>query len=203
MIAFTATARNTPEAGFSLVETLVAITILLIVIVGPLSISSQTARSTSFASEQVIAFFLAQEGVELIRKGRDELLLQAFDTNTNVGWDTFINTSSGPFQTCFTANGCGVAFNTGQSGGLATPVACTGGRCPLFFDDSENSQLRSRYTHTQAGGYLSTPYSRTITLQRLTNDEVRVLSTVYWRTNDQRQEQSVTVESYVFNIYDR
>ena len=52
------------QKGFSLVETLVAISILLIVIVGPMTISMSTAKSSSFASEQVQAFFLAQEGLE-------------------------------------------------------------------------------------------------------------------------------------------
>jgi prepilin-type N-terminal cleavage/methylation domain-containing protein len=52
------------QSGFSLVETLVAISLLLIMIVGPMAISAKTAKSTSFASEQVQAFFLAQEGLD-------------------------------------------------------------------------------------------------------------------------------------------
>lgn len=80
--------RNT-QSGFSLVETLVAITILLIVISGPLAISTSTARSTSFSSEQVEAFFLAQEGAELAQKIRDDLLLAAFLTDPQDGWDDF------------------------------------------------------------------------------------------------------------------
>lgn len=66
------------QSGFSLVETLVAITILLVVIIGPMTISSSAAKSTSFASEQVTAFFLAQEGAELIEKARNDLLLEHF-----------------------------------------------------------------------------------------------------------------------------
>jgi len=66
------------QAGFSLVETLVSISILLLVIVGPMTITSRTAKSATFASEQVQAFFLAQEGVELAQKARSDLVLRKF-----------------------------------------------------------------------------------------------------------------------------
>ena len=82
------------QSGFSLVETLVAISILLIVIVGPMTISMQSAKSSSFASEQVQAFFLAQEGLELAEKARDDLLLRSelFDGNppSYLSWGTFL-----------------------------------------------------------------------------------------------------------------
>lgn len=49
-------------------ETLVAITILLIVVVGPMKIIISASNSTSFSGEQVVAFFLAQEGAEIAQK---------------------------------------------------------------------------------------------------------------------------------------
>jgi prepilin-type N-terminal cleavage/methylation domain-containing protein len=194
---------NPSEQGFSLVETLVAITILLLVIVGPLTISSQSARSTSFASEQVIAFFLAQEGLEIIQKGRDDLVINGFDNASFDAWAAFTNTS-GFYRHCYDVNsGCGVELLANASGALDAPIDCgSDARCPLYFDDSIGSTLRSRYTPDQPGTYLSTPYSRTVTMQSVSSDEVRVESTVYWRNSDQREEQSVTVETYLFNIYD-
>src|SRR3989344_1273934 len=90
------------QSGFSLVETLVAISVLLIVVVGPMTISMRTAKSTSFASEQVQAFFLAQEGLELAHKGRDDLLLQNFAGTINNSWTRF-TASNGTYQHCYAA----------------------------------------------------------------------------------------------------
>ncbi|NCO61881.1 prepilin-type N-terminal cleavage/methylation domain-containing protein, partial [Candidatus Kaiserbacteria bacterium] len=71
------------QHGFSLVEVLVAITLLLLIVTGPMKIITDANHSTAFASEQVTAFFLAQEGLELAQKGRDDLMLQYFDKQFN------------------------------------------------------------------------------------------------------------------------
>lgn len=181
------------SAGFSLVETLVAITILLIVIVGAMSISAKAAKSTSFSNEQVVAFFLAQEGVEIIQKTRDEFLLQNFATNPQTGWTNFLNS----YASCYAANGCGVELYTNTTGGLKTPVSCTGTNCALYYKSSGG---RSRYTHTAAGA-TPTVYTRVIKLVPTGNREVKVTSTVTWRTGSIRATQQAKVESYLFNVY--
>lgn len=192
------------QQGFSLVETLVAITILLLVIVGPMTISSQSAKSTSFASEQVIAFFLAQEGAELIQKGRDDLFNLYFlplghPSRLANPWATFTN-ESGFYGPCYRPDGCGVEILRTAVGGLQLKD-CTGNGCPLFFDDNVASTLRSRYTYTNLGVNLSTPYSRVINMKRISANEVRIISTVTWRSGNLRDEQSASVETYLFNTY--
>lgn len=189
------------QSGFSLVETLVAITILLVVIVGPMSISSSAARSTSYASEQVIAFFLAQEGAEIAQKGRDDLLLRGF-LDTSAGnyladpWSEFID-SAGFYDECFTTDGCGLELNTDATGTLRPPISCTGTSCDLFFNTASN---RSRYTHV-AVGTEDTPFSRTIIMEAIADRSVRVVSRVYWRTGGQGALQQVEVETFLFNVY--
>jgi prepilin-type N-terminal cleavage/methylation domain-containing protein len=58
-------------AGFTLVETLVAISILLVAVTFPMIFINTSSRSVSTAKEQVLATFLAQEGVELVHAVRD------------------------------------------------------------------------------------------------------------------------------------
>lgn len=185
------------QSGFSLVETLVAITILLIIIVGPMTITSQSARSTSFSSEQVVAFFLAQEGLELMQKERDEFFNLHFrnETANPTPWSDFKNSSI--YATCL--NGCGPYLEAGP-GELVRAIACTDGPCRLYFNDS-NSNTRSRYTPVTQPSYEDTPYRREVRLQQVTAEQIRVLSTVYWRTGNLSDEQQVTVESYLFNTY--
>lgn len=58
--------------GFSLVETLVAISILVTVVTGAYAAAQSGISSASSSKNQIIAFYLAQEGMEQIRNMRDE-----------------------------------------------------------------------------------------------------------------------------------
>lgn len=62
--------------GFTIIESLVAISILIIAITGPLAIVAQSLRSSYFSRDQMTAFYLAQEAVEYIRNIRDKNSLQ-------------------------------------------------------------------------------------------------------------------------------
>ena len=61
--------KHTPHAtkkGFTLVETLIAIFILLLAITGPLSVAYQSMTYVRFASDRAIATMLAQDAMEYI-----------------------------------------------------------------------------------------------------------------------------------------
>lgn len=57
--------------GFSLIETLVAVVILVSAVVGPLTLAQRSIRSAVYARDQVVATFLAEEAIEYIRSIRD------------------------------------------------------------------------------------------------------------------------------------
>jgi Tfp pilus assembly protein PilV len=57
--------------GFSMVEALVAITVLTIGVVGPLSLLANSISNANYAKNQITAFFLAQEGQELVINARN------------------------------------------------------------------------------------------------------------------------------------
>jgi len=183
------------QSGFSLVETLVAITILLIVVVGPMAISTSTARSTSFSSEQVQAFFLAQEGVEIIHAYRDDFLLSG-SGSLEQGWVDFRDAPN--LTNCaLPGNRCGVELVTNTTGDLVSPISCISGACRLYYDDSAGS--RARFTHTDTG--VDTKFTRLIGIEEIGVNEVKVESTVTWRSGNLREEQSVSVETHLFNVY--
>lgn len=193
------------QSGFSLVETLVAITLLLLVIVGPMTIVSTAAKSTSFSSEQVTAFFLAQEGAELIQKARDDLQLVNYG---QTGWAAFKDID-GIYSICFDSDndndsdnndrGCGITIRTDGTGTLTTPVNCTTlTNCNLYLNTS--GTIRSRFLHDSTNATL-TPYTRRIFLQNINANEVKVVSRVTWKSGGIKAEQQVEVETRLFNTY--
>lgn len=54
------------EKGFTMVESLVAITILLIAVVGPLSLLATALRDSVYLRNEITANYLAQEGLEVV-----------------------------------------------------------------------------------------------------------------------------------------
>ena len=55
------------KKGFTLIETLVGISILLVAVIGPLYIAFQGILLPTMAKNQITATFLAQEGIEFVR----------------------------------------------------------------------------------------------------------------------------------------
>ncbi len=195
------------QTGFSLVETLVAVSILLIVIVGPMTISARTAKSSSFASEQVQAFFLAQEGLELAQAARDEVTLKYFkdDIVTPTPWADFIkDTGSAVYKDCFSSVGCGLQWDNSIPGQLAAPKICTNPSddCRLY----RSADGRSHFNHNNIASNVETLFTRTIYFEKAAplnpNREIRVRSVVTWRTGSIVATQQVEVDTYLYNIYD-
>lgn len=202
------------QSGFSLVETLVAISLLLIIIIGPMAISAKTAKSTSFASEQVQAFFLAQEGLEMAQKARDDLKLRMFlstssDDHLSDPWASFINTNaSGLYDECFLSTGCGLSWDpsTAGAGKLATPIKnCSNiSNCRLYINSND---VRPKFTHnpTSVVSGLTTdnsitPFTRRITFSTTASSrEIKVRSEVTWRTGSIVADQKVVLDTYLFN----
>jgi prepilin-type N-terminal cleavage/methylation domain-containing protein len=191
--------KNKQNEGFSLVETLVAISILLIVIVGPMTTSSRTAKSSTFATEQIQAFYLAQEGLELAQKVRDDFLLTQFRTTpapNNSSWSSFIGSTA--YQHCLTPNGCGLRWGNAVGSPIQS-VRCDSSidACKLYLSSND---WRSRYTHDSSGSI--TPFTRIIYFQTtVPGREVQVRSEVTWRTGSIVASQRVEVDTYLYNTY--
>ncbi len=192
--------------GFTLVETLVAVSVLLLVIVGPLTITTRTTKSATFASEQVVAHFLAQEGLELAQKARDELLLEHFSGGAVTNpWGRFVS-ATGTYAACFGVSGCGLSLNNSQQVVLSNCATSTS-ECILRFSTNVNDVARYRH------GELATPltnsvpqYTRTIRFYPVGSNpvpQIRVVSEVTWRSGTILASQSVQFETYLFNVYER
>lgn len=149
---------NTPLRAFTLLETLVAVSVLLMALLGPFSVAQQALRSAYYARDQVTAYYLAQEGVEFVRALRDENYL------TGAGW------LDGIGAVC-TGTPCIVDYPN------FTYAACPEGVCPVL-KVSANGGL---YNHTSG---TDSPFTRYVLLTTSpTNpDQVIVSVTISWKS---------------------
>ena len=171
--------------GYSLVEVLIAISILLISIIGPFTIASTGLKNASFSKQQNTAFFLAQEGLEAVIKIREDNALPRFvQGNDSLSvWDQVTALSS---LNCTDANPCGVDASN------STVFDCDNTTCDLYLFDTG----RLRYRHNTSG--TATEYRREITID-VNPTRVRINSTVTWGS---QTDQKVEMETYAYNIYE-
>lgn len=189
------------QSGFTLVEMLVAVSLLLMVIVGPMAITAKASKSASFASEQVQAFFLAQEGLELAQSERDRLLLQNINNEGSYPnpWADFTNTTSGTFAKCYGSSGCSLVWSAdgGDYNKKVIVGDCGSSGCKLYYNKND---VRSKFTYDSSGAE-PTPFTRKIFFKSSGTAAVEVISTVTWRTGSILAEQKVLSETYLYNIY--
>lgn len=164
--------------GFTLVETMVAISILLIAITGPMSAISKSLSQIAIARDQMIAINFAQQGIEAVRQARDSNMV-----------DQLISGSPSPI---YWRNGSGGAspyqLIQGEYIAMAFPdlvMRCVGGCDPIhqepIYQDIATGRHRQFLSPPAAGGYSRTPFTRKIVIGP-GNSEMQVTAIVSWTT---------------------
>ena len=87
--------------AFTLLETLVALAVILAALGGPVTLVTRGIFGSSFSKNRLIAANLAEEGVELIRLIREQNVMCAIKGGSGTKWDTDFDgtgtlTSAGP-----------------------------------------------------------------------------------------------------------
>jgi type II secretory pathway pseudopilin PulG len=68
-------------SGFTLIEALVAISILMIAIASPITIAQKSLSSSMFSRDQMIANFLIQDAIEGVKNIRDQIAMNSSSTD--------------------------------------------------------------------------------------------------------------------------
>lgn len=178
----------TRTKGFTLVETLVAISLLTIAIVAPMALTSQSLATAYYARDQITAFYLAQEAIEAVRAIRDGQILQiARSPGGNV--DLF---GPIPLNTLFTIDTRTNAISTAN---------CQSGTCvPLQTDNAlygygicGDNSCNTHFTRSVIACYVQADGTCT----GATSGEMRVSVTVRWTTGA-IQTRSFTISSDLY-----
>lgn len=150
------------KRGFTLLETLVAITILLISIGGPLTIATKGLSSALLARDQITAFYLAQEAIEFARNERDERALN------NEPWASgFLGTFSG----CVDGGECMVdTINN-------VVRTCTGDCDKLLYDTATGF-----YVTAPTGSTETSIFRRSLSFETVNANEVAATVVMEWTT---------------------
>lgn len=158
------------HSGFTLIETLVAISLLTIAIVAPMSLTAQSLQSAYYARDQITAFYMAQEAIEALRSVRDSQILQIAHTVDASSVNIFgpIPLSDQPFRVD--------ARQTNSSSAITACSGDPGGVCiPLETDGT---------LYGYQSGWTATNFTRTVKAHFIGagQDEIRVTVTVSWQT---------------------
>jgi len=81
--------KNRKNTGFTLVEVLVALFIFSLTVTAMMAVFASGLSSINVAKKKMVAEYLAQEGIELVRNIRDTYALS--ETTSGAGWTSFLN----------------------------------------------------------------------------------------------------------------
>lgn len=189
--------RNNNSKGFTILETLVAISILLISIVGPLTVAEKGLVAASTAQDQMTATYLAEDLLEFVRDVRDNYIvannsswlagsvdLSSCNTvNSKCDFDTKVQSPSAPvFATCNVT-----ALN------LCTLYLAPSGSINYYTPDSTLNATSSRFSRS----FTITPLNESVAGNAETAASAVITVNVAWKTGGISNE--VVLQDVIFN----
>lgn len=169
------------KKGFTLIETLVAISILMIGVASSLTVAQRSLTASSFTRDQVTAMYLAQDAFEYIRNQRDK---NAFAPTAN--WLAGI---AAPGDPCHSLP-CHVDAKNDQI------TVCSGGICDFLTKDSDGIY--------QYGASEETYFKRTVRVVEtggtdlMAGEEAKLTVIVEWASGP-FQGSRIEAVSYLYN----
>ncbi|MEI8130493.1 MAG: prepilin-type N-terminal cleavage/methylation domain-containing protein [bacterium] len=190
---------NQTERGFTIVEVLIALTIFSIAVAGVITVAAQGGLTINIARNKLVATYLADEGIELVRGLRDTDVAGVPADSRSTGWASFVS----GIAPCATSTSVSCDIDATNYAGatifpnVANIVSCPVTGCPLYYDVSSGF-----YKDTWSAGVPPVSvFARKITVDPvpLSTDEVTVTVTVTWK--DGITPMSLTHTEELFNWY--
>jgi type II secretory pathway pseudopilin PulG len=196
--------KHALKQGFTIMETLVAISLLLLAITGPMVFAQNGLRAAFQSRDQVTAFYLAQDAIEFIKNRRDHNILEK---ESGEWLSSFDGTNSGPNCASGANREGGCTFDTSLFNGriemcsFDTPATGCLGRDP---EGTEDVPLKIDDKGVIGFGKDSSSknsiFSRTVYVDKTVEDEeARVTVIVRWRSHENLGVREIEMVEYVRN----
>ena len=157
----------------------------VLALIAILSTSLSTIVNTK---QKLVGTYLAQEGIEYIRNMRDSYVIYEKD---DTGWASFKDKIS----LCIAPNYCGID-NLEPPRKEKFTFACDSpsfSLCKLYIKDG-NYNIK---TGGGVGGEIDSGFIRKIQIENITNDEIKIISTVLWKSGS--SDKSISFSENLFN----
>lgn len=183
------------KRGFTIMETLVAISLLLLAITGPMVFSQNGLRGAFNSRDQITAFYLSQDAIEFIKNRRDHNILQRVSSSNWLSGldDCFVEVGVDgcSIDTTFSATGDVEQCLTGGS-----QIGCLG----EDEDGSDDVPLKidtdGSYGHTGDDSV----FARTISIEEIVSGvEAKITVTIRWQSHESLGVRQIKVVEYIYN----
>ncbi|MEK7163360.1 MAG: prepilin-type N-terminal cleavage/methylation domain-containing protein [Patescibacteria group bacterium] len=185
--------KSNKQGGFTLVEAMVAISILSLAVTGPLLIAQKGLGSSVYARDQITAFYLAQEAVEYIRNVRDSNRITGTQWLSQFGGCK----EDGSGRKCKIDAQYADFMNADGTVNTNAISVCSGSCLVLSLDTANNI-----YGYGSGADWKPTIFTRTISIDDRANaDQEAVISvTISWSTRLFSPLKTFTIKEYIFNF---
>ncbi len=184
MINFKNKETNKNNSGFTIIETLAAIFILLISITGPMVFAQSSLRAAFQSRDQITAFYLAQDAIEFVKNYRDDAALSGA---TSENWLVDLESS------CSGGAGCRIDTLTGDV------LSCEGAASHPGCDNPLKINSNGFFGHN---GNQDSIFIRTIYIREVPGfegGEAEVAVRILWTSHDSIGQREIVVAENIYN----
>jgi prepilin-type N-terminal cleavage/methylation domain-containing protein len=189
------------SAGFTLIETIMAIFILSITLVGLISLAAGGFYSVRYARNQIAADALLQESLEYVRNSRDTAIQGGVSW---LNWLTTLNVNAGgaangaPLsQGCYSSNGCIIDPYT-----EGAKITACGTTCPtVWYYPTQGFYGYSSHSYpfpSSSDSYATTFVRKVTAVVSADSNQITVTATISWLNGatTRSSRQSITVANW-------
>jgi hypothetical protein len=202
--------KNKQKSGFSLIEVVIAITTLVVVVVAATTLVVSSIRTTTLNIDNIVAYNLAQEGLEAVRNMRDSNYLsnQDWRKGGNIFWGSDFDQKEGEYTIEYKNIGRIMGMENQTINAVYLRQYAPWILKPIGKDEEAKLYLIEdlslgvkRYSHDSTLGGTESKFSRKIIIKEVEEEgkpegspKIRVESLVFWNDKGKDKEQKLYMD---------
>ncbi len=184
--------RQDNKRGFTIIETLVAVFILLITTTGPLTFTQSGLRSSFLARDQITAFYLAQDSIEYLKNLRDQNQIAANDT-----WLDQFGACAPVSEGADGTVSCNIDSILDQTAECIISPTNPNGTCPALYYEVN----KGNFSMTNGTDFEVSKYTRTMYVTLINAKELQVIVEVSWDSQLLSGLKRIVVQENIYKKY--